>query len=299
MNLLTRIRSLWTTRPPEEDAEHELPDRARVRGDHHGRQRPLGTPPWPPGRRRPPGGHEGAPAGRRGGDRPRRRVARRLCLLDGELVAHARRDRHADGDLRRDDRPRVPRPRSPGREGALHRASRPRPGRASAQDGEPRAADDREHAASSLDRVRLRRAGRDRRGRAQARRVRGRAAGDRRERLRREPQRAGHAGPRPPHPHLGRAARLELPALAARVHRARVRRAATGRTSRPETSRPRCLPTPAAAAASAGDESAHHPPRSSRPSGCRSCSPRCGPEAGGYSRSSCRLRCSRSTSSSR
>ena len=42
--------------------------------------------------------------------------------------------------------------------------------------------------------------------------------------VRREPLRAGAARPRPAHPHVRRAARLELPALAARLRRARVRR---------------------------------------------------------------------------
>ena len=57
MNLLTRIRSLWTTRPPDGGPR---PLRSRTVGrDHHGRQRPLGAKSWPTGRRGPPGGHEG------------------------------------------------------------------------------------------------------------------------------------------------------------------------------------------------------------------------------------------------
>ena len=44
-------------------------------------------------RRRAPGRHARAAAGRRGGDRPRRRVARRVRVLDRELVAPAGRGR--------------------------------------------------------------------------------------------------------------------------------------------------------------------------------------------------------------
>ena len=106
MKLLTRIRSLWTTQPPED--ESELPDRARsvaIIMDGNGRWARRRGLPVAEGHR---AGHEGAAPRGRGGDRPRRRVAGGLRLLDRELVAHARRDRHAHGDLRRDDRPRVP-----------------------------------------------------------------------------------------------------------------------------------------------------------------------------------------------
>ena len=62
------------------------PSRGRARGrDHHGRQRALGDRARRLGRRRPPRGLARAAAGRRGGDRPRHRVARRLRVLDREL----------------------------------------------------------------------------------------------------------------------------------------------------------------------------------------------------------------------
>ena len=64
----------------------------------------VGATPRPAGRRRATGRDARAPAHRRGGDRPRRRVARGLRVLDRELDAAAGRGAGADGDLRRDDR---------------------------------------------------------------------------------------------------------------------------------------------------------------------------------------------------
>ena len=61
--------------------------------------------------------------------------ARRLRLLDRELVAPAGRGRGADGDPRRDDRPGASRPRAAGRADTLPRAARPRPRRPARADG--------------------------------------------------------------------------------------------------------------------------------------------------------------------
>ena len=203
---ITRIRSLRTLKPLREP---ELPERRALGRDHHGRQRPLGAAPRPARRRRPPRRHAGAAAHGRGGDRPRHRVARRLRVLDRELVAPARRDRRADGDLRRDDRPRVARPRPAGRPRAVHRPARPC-ARRSCSGGWPRSSDEtaENDRLEPLDRVRLRRP------RPRSSRPRGGSSTsgvdprrDRRERLRRAPLRARAARPGSPDPHLGRAAR--------------------------------------------------------------------------------------------
>ena len=80
------------------------PPSARLRRDHHRRQRPLG-----PAAR--PAGHRGAPRRRRRRQgtparrgRARDRGADRLLLLDRELVAARGGGRGADGDVRRADR---------------------------------------------------------------------------------------------------------------------------------------------------------------------------------------------------
>src|SRR5438270_447396 len=110
--------------------------RGRARGrDRHGRERPLGPPARPADRRRPPGRDARAAADGRGGDRPRRRVARRLRLLDRELDAARGRGRGADGDLRRDDRARAPRPGQRRRADAVRGPAWPSPGRAPRADG--------------------------------------------------------------------------------------------------------------------------------------------------------------------
>ena len=54
--------------------------------------------PW----RRPPSRHAGVASHGRSGDRLRRRVARRLCVLDRELDASGRRGGRPDGDLRQE-----------------------------------------------------------------------------------------------------------------------------------------------------------------------------------------------------
>ena len=89
---------------------------------------------------------------------------------------------------------------------------------------------------AALDRLRLRRARGDRRGHPAARRGGDRPARHRRERDRLPALRARDARARPSHPHLGGAARLELPPLAARLHGARLRRHALARLRRAPSS---------------------------------------------------------------
>ena len=70
------------------------PGRVRPkRGDHHGRQRPMGLAARAAAPRRPCRRHARAPADGRGGARPRRAQPRRLRLLDRELGPAARRGR--------------------------------------------------------------------------------------------------------------------------------------------------------------------------------------------------------------
>ena len=127
----------------------------------------------------------------------------------------------------RDDRARAARPRRAGRAHALHRPPRPGAGGAAAR-GWPAL----EEETARNDRLNLWIAfdyggrARDRRGGAAARRGRRRAGRGRRGPLRRAPLRARAARPGPADPHVGRAADLELPALAARLRGARVRRQA-------------------------------------------------------------------------
>ena len=147
MKLLTRIRSLWTTRPPEEESRAS---RSRALGrDHHGRQRALGAAARPAGRRGSQGRHEGASAARSRprststssrspSTRSRRRTGRgprdeidTLMEIFGETI-----DREFPDLVRQGVSVRF-----------IGRRDRA-PGRAPAQDGEPRAADDREHAGS-------------------------------------------------------------------------------------------------------------------------------------------------------
>ena len=111
-----------------------------------------------------------------------------------------------------------------------------------------------ERAPPALDCLRLRRSRGDRRGRPQARRGRDRPARHRRERDRRAPLCPRDAGARPAHPDLGRAAHLQLPALAARLHGARLRRDALAGLRRARAPARRSPSTRAAAGASAGDE---------------------------------------------
>ena len=85
-----------------------------------------------------------------------------------------------------------------------------------------RARHGRQRRPDALDLLRLRRPLGARRGGARARARRRRGRGRRRGRARRPPERPGHARARPRHPHLGRAAALELPALADRLQRVRV-----------------------------------------------------------------------------
>ena len=87
-----------------------------------------------------------------------------------------------------------------------------------------RGRDRHERPALALDRLRLRRPGRAGRGHAAPDRSRRRAGRRRRGRARSAALRAGAARSGPADPHLGGAAALELPALAARVRGARVRR---------------------------------------------------------------------------
>ena len=259
MKLLTRIRSLWTTQPPEDGVGAS---RSRALGrDHHGRQRPLGAQARAAGRRGPPGGHEGAASRSRGSDRPRRRVAGGLRLLDRELVAHARRDRHAHGDLRRDDRPGVSRPRSPGRESPLHRAPRPGTRGAPAQDGEPRAADDREHDGSGSGSHSTTVGG----PRSSRRRGSSSSPASSRGRSTRTSSPRTSTPPRCPIPTSSSAPRASCASRTSCSGSSRTRSScsstATGRTSRREISSPPCRRTPAAAAASAVDEPARVPRR--------------------------------------
>ena len=112
----------------------------------------------------------------------------------------------------------------------------------------------RQRPAEPLDRLRLRRSRRDRRGRAAARRGGGRPPGHRRERHRVAPLR-----PDMPEPDLlirtsGELRDLELPALAARLHRARLRRHALAGLRRARSPPARSRSTRAAAGASAADE---------------------------------------------
>ena len=133
--------------------------------------------------------------------------------------------------------------------------------------------DGRQRAAPALDRVRLRRPRGHRRGGAPARGGGRRRARRGRERDRVAALRSRDARARPPHPHVGRAADLELPPLAARLHGARLLRHALARLRRARPARRRSPSTRAGAAASAAGETtpASRAWRSS-PRACRSSS---------------------------
>ncbi|CAA9354205.1 MAG: Undecaprenyl diphosphate synthase, partial [uncultured Gemmatimonadaceae bacterium] len=196
---------------------------AAPRRDHHGRQRALGPRAAHAAPLRPPQRDEGGARGRRGRRRGRPRVPLPVRLLAGELAAPgdrglgphvAARGVHRAGS-RRAGAARRPRARAR-RPGAAHparggrRAPRRRPDRA-------------QHDAHAQPVHLVRRAGGDRARRAPP----GARRRERRDRPRRD-RGAGRPGaalhrrlprPRPRDPHLGRAARLELPALADRVRR--------------------------------------------------------------------------------
>ena len=171
---------------------------------------------------------------------------------------------------------------------------------AARDDRAARGGDSLERAAPALDRVRLRRPRRDRRGRPPAGRGGRRPARHRRERDRVAPLRAGDARARPSHPHVRRAAHLELPPLAARLHRAGLRRHPLARLRRaPAPGGARRVREPPPALRRPLDEPA---PRAGSPSQrrvCRSCSSRPTTAAGRCSRSPPSRRCSPCTSCTR
>src|SRR3954451_491036 len=134
------------------------------------------------------------------------------------------RGRLADGHLRRDDRARAARSRTPGRADTVHWPAGPCARDLARADDAPGRRDGVERADEPLDRVRLRRPRGARRGGAAAGGVGRRAGRDRRGPAAREPLRAGAARPGPADQDERRAADLELPALAARLLGARVPR---------------------------------------------------------------------------
>ncbi|CAA9224805.1 MAG: Undecaprenyl diphosphate synthase, partial [uncultured Craurococcus sp.] len=208
-------------------ARHRLPGRAAAAcGDHHGWQPPLGGGPRPAGGAWPQGGSGGGAPRHRGLRPPGHRLADPLRLLLGELAPPGRRGDGAHraaarlpplrgGDLRQGGHP-PPGDRGPG---ALRRRDR-------ARDRSGRGGDRRGHAAERQCRPQLWRAGRDgRRGAGDGGGGAGRAArpgGDRRGGLRPASLHRGHAGSGPHHPHLGRAAAVEFPALAGGLCRVRL-----------------------------------------------------------------------------
>ena len=147
-------------------------DRSAPRGDHHGRQRPVGRAARTAALGRTPHGRGSRPPHRARGHGARRPLPHHLQLLLGELGASGQRDRRPDGadaplhpagsgraapERRTHRRDRRARPRRPRAAGAHRRGGR---------------AHLRQHRAQPADRLQLRIAGRDRQGCAAA----GRAA---------------------------------------------------------------------------------------------------------------------------
>ena len=221
---------------------------------------PLGAQARAADRRRTSRRDEGAAADGRGGDRPRRRVAGRLRVLDGELDATAARRSSSLMEIFTETIEReLPdlvrqgvRTRFIGRRDRAPDALRERMAALEHEtEAQPRLnlwiAFDYGGRAEIVDAARTAPCARDRRGRR----------GD----VRLVPQRARDARPRSADPHVRRAEGLELPPVAARLRRARLRRHALAGLRRRASSAPRSTTTPAAGAASAADE-----PRSSRAS---------------------------------
>src|SRR5438876_765911 len=206
-------------------ARADPPERGRAppRGHHHGRQRPVGAGAQPAAPVRAPRRDEGGARDRRRRDRSRGRSGHAVRVLRGELAAPSHRDLRADEPARGVHRQGSRGAARAGRHGAragragAARARRPRRRR-------PRGARHARRQAAGAPSVHLlfvpRRAGA--RG-APARRgspegheaARGhRRGGGARQALHRPLER-----PRSADSHLGRAAHLELPAVAARLHR--------------------------------------------------------------------------------
>ena len=234
MNLLSRIRTLARIRPLPEVELPEVAGSVAIILDGNGRWAKRRGLPTAAGHR---AGARTVRRRRRGGDRRRHPRPVGVRVLDRELVASAGRGRRVDGDLRRDDRARAARSRGAGRARALHRPPRPRARGAAPAHGCDGGSHRAEHAHQPVGRVRLRRPRRARRGDPADRRERCRGRRDRRERLRSESLRAGASRPRSADPNERRAAHLELPALAARLHGARLRRRALARLRRARAAR--------------------------------------------------------------
>ena len=181
-----------------------------LRGDHHGRKRPLGAGSRAGVTEGHRAGTDDAQAHRQAGGRARDRAADRLRLLDRELVAAARGGDRPDEPLPRADQARG---RGDGRGGgaaAVHRS--PRPDRAAGGGGDRLggAAHGAARRAHGVRRLRLRGPRRDpARGPALRRRRRG---GVPPPSLRTRPEGSGAD-----HPHGRRAAPLELPPLGGRL----------------------------------------------------------------------------------
>ena len=150
--------------------------RSPPRGDHHGRQRPVGRAARAAALGRTPHGRRGGPPHGARGHGAGRPVPDHLQLLLGELGAAGERDRRSDG---------ADAPLHPARSGraaperrAHQRDRRARPGRCGAAGPHRRGgrAHLRQRRAQPADRLQLRLAGRDRQGRAAAGRAR--AGGD-------------------------------------------------------------------------------------------------------------------------
>ena len=249
-----------------------VPDACR---DHHGRQRPLGRGAASAEDRRPSRGRPRGPAHHRGGDRERRRLADDLRVQQRELAS-------AGGRGARSDRPAAPIPE----ERARRTAERMACGCASSATG---------RASIPTSSTTLPRRKRDDVDQHQAqpdgRAVLWRAGGDRAPPREGWPRRCatgtldpaqidedrvagalGHRGDarsRPDHPHLGRAAAVQFPALARRLRRTGVPRRSVAGLRRRATSRRRWPNTP-------GGSGALVPALAERPPGAgRTCATAC------------------------
>ena len=212
-----------------------------------------------------------------------------LRVLDRELVAAAGRGRRADGDLRA-RRSSASCPTSPSRACAFASSAAATARRRRCARGWT-AMEDRTELNTRINlwvafdyggRAELVEAAR------RHRRERRRAAGDRRERLRREPLRAGAAGSRSADPHERRAAHLELPACGS----SRTRSSSSPTSSGPTSTRATCARAAGGLRDAGGDRfggqmSNWLSRRRRRGSpACRSCSAPSTSAAGGCSRSS-------------
>src|SRR5690606_6019042 len=194
----------------------------------HGRQRPLGPAAPPPARDRPPRRRaRGQPVhrflpgqGHRGPDPVR--------VLERELGPARGRGRGADEAVHERARPRGRRAAPARRAHRLHRRARAVFRGDPHAHGEGRGADRRQHHPRAEHRRQLRRPPGHRRRRARPGRGRGRRApatgADRRGAVRRPGRPRGPAAAGPVHPHRRRLPHQQLPAVAARLHRALVHR---------------------------------------------------------------------------